>query len=252
MKALITGATSGIGEALAYLLSAQGYALTLTGRDAKRLEQLAQKVRVEHSLVADLQNPIQRGQLIALIRTVPFDLIVNNAGFGIYGDALSIDVKDQLAILEVNAATPLELTLEAVRAWSVLGKQGVVMNISSVAGEHPCPGMSVYGASKAFLTHVSNALNTELAPFGISVLASCPGMVSTQFAQRAAKKTIIEKTGPSMTPQFAAQQIWRQIQKREEKRIFNWPYRLGSWLATYCLPRAWVQKIIWNRIKQRI
>jgi len=250
MRALLTGATSGIGEALAYLLSSKGVALTLTGRDPNRLEQIAQKVKAE-SLAVDLKDPKQRGELVHLLRTKPFDLLINNAGFGLYGDPLSIEVEDQLAIVEVDATAPLELTLAAVRTWAALGKRGVVMNVSSVAGEHPCPGMSVYGASKAFLTSLSNALNMELSSLGIAVLVSCPGMVETNFASRAAKKEIREKGGARMTPQYVAEQIWEQIQKREEKRIVNWQYRIGSILAKY-LPRSLVQKMIWNRIKQRI
>lgn len=251
-SALITGASSGIGEALARLLAGKGYTLIVTGRNKQRLEKIAQEVQAHKSIVADLQNPSQRQEIVTLIREQLPDLIVNNAGFGIYGDALSIPVKDQLSILEVNAAVPLEFTLEAVRAWALAGKKGVVMNISSVAGEHPCPGMSVYGASKSFLTHVSCALNSELNIKGIYVLASCPGMTATDFVNRAAKKPIHLKQGPVMTATYAADQIWRQIEERQEKHIFNWQYRLGSMFATRFMSRSWVKKIIWNRIKQRL
>lgn len=251
-RALITGASSGIGEALAFLLASKGYVLILAGRQQQRLEEIGRAVKAEKIVVADLQDRQQRQELVSLIHQQLPDLVVNNAGFGIYGDAFSIAVSDQLAILEVNAAAPLELTLEAVRAWAEAGKAGIVMNVSSVAGEQPCPGMSVYGASKAFLTHVSSALNTEVNSKGIHVLACCPGMVATEFADRAAKKHVNIKGGPVMSPTYAAQQIWRQIKKRQEKHIFNWQYRLGSWLAAYFAPRSWVKKIIWNRIKQRL
>ena len=250
--ALITGASSGIGEALARLLSSKGYALILTGRNPQRLEKIAQEVKAKKSVMADLLNPLQRKEIVTIIREQLPDLLVNNAGFGLYGDALSIPVSDQLSILEVNAAAPLELTLEAVRAWASIEKKGIVMNISSTAGEHPCPGMSVYGASKAFLTHVSNGLNTELNSKGIFVLVSCPGMVATNFASNAAKKKLAQEKGLVMSPTFAAEQIWKQIEKRQEKHIFNWQYRLGSLFATYFMPRSWVKKIIWNRIKQRL
>ena len=250
--ALITGASSGIGEVLARLLAAKGYALILTARNLQRLEKIAHEVQAQKWIVADLQNSLQRQELVTLIREELPDLVVNNAGFGIYGDALSIPVHDQLSILEVNAAVPLELTLEAVRAWALAGKKGIVMNISSVAGEHPCPGMSVYGASKSFLTQVSCALNSEMNPKGIYVLASCPGMTATDFANRAAGKPIPFKQGPIMTAHYAAEQIWKQIEKRQEKHIFNWQYRLGSMFATRFMSRSWVKKNIWNRIKQRL
>jgi uncharacterized protein len=251
-RALITGASSGIGEALARLLAHKGIALILSGRNQKRLEEVAQIVKAEKIIVADLQNTEQRQELVAIIRNTTPDLVVNNAGFGVYGDVLSIPVAEQLAILEVNGAAPLELTLEAARALIHKGKKGVVMNVSSVAGEHPCPGMSVYGGAKSFLTQVSQALNTELSSKGVEILVSCPGMVATDFANRAAKRAIEITKGPILTPQFAAEQIWWQIQKRKEKHIFNWQYSLGSWCATYLAPSSLIRKIIWKRIKQRI
>jgi short-subunit dehydrogenase len=250
--ALITGASSGIGEALARQLASKGYALIVTGRNRERLEAIAQEVKAKKSIVADLKEPDHRQQLVAIIRKELPDLVVNNAGFGIYGDAFTISIKDQLSMVDVNAAVPLEFTLEAVRAWSAAGKRGIVMNVSSTAGDYPCPGMSVYGASKSFLTQVSRALNTEVNPQGIYVLASCPGMTNTNFASHAAGKHIRIHERAVMTAAFAAEQIWRQIEKRQEKHIFNWQYRLASFFAYHFIPCSWVKKIIWNQIKNRL
>jgi uncharacterized protein len=249
--ALITGATSGIGEAFAHLLAAERISLILSGRNRARLEKIKESLHAEQILVADLQDKQQREELVRLIYEKAPDLVVNNAGFGIYGDALSISVAEQLTILEVNAAAALELTLEAARTLIQANKRGVIMNISSVAGEYPCPGMSVYGAAKSFLTHVSQALNTELSSKGVSVLVSCPGMVATDFANRAAKKQIALSEGPILTPQFAAEQIWKQIKKGKEKTIFNWQYRVGSLLATF-VPESIIKNVIWKRIKKRL
>lgn len=251
-RALITGASSGIGEALVHLLAAKGIPLILSGRNIPRLEALARLVNAEQIIPVDLEKREDRQQLITLIRTKVPDLVVNNAGFGIYGDALSIPVPEQLALLEVNGMAPLELTLEAARSLISAGKKGVVMNISSVAGEHPCPGMSVYGAAKAFMTNISQALNTELSAKGVHILVSCPGMVATDFANRAAKKKIKIIEGPILTADYAAEQIWRQIEKRKEKHIFNWQYRLGSWIATYLVPTSYVKKFLWKKTKKRI
>jgi len=250
-RALITGASSGIGEALARLLSNQGIKLILSGRNKTRLEEIGDEVKAEKIVVADLLNRDQRKELIRVIRAYIPDLVINNAGYGIYGDALSISVEEQLGILEVNGEAPLELTLEAIRALVGAEKRGVIMNVSSVAGEHPCPGMSVYGAAKSFLTHVSQALNTELSSKGVNILVSCPGMVATDFANRAAKRAIkIDRK--ILTPQFAAEQIWKQITKRKEKHIFNWQYRLGSYVATHLIPVSLIKKMIWKQIKQRV
>jgi short-subunit dehydrogenase len=251
-KALITGSTSGIGEALVRLLAQKRIKLLLTGRNQKKLEQLRQEIPVEEVWTCDLQNRQDRKGLIEKIQKYLPDLLINNAGFGIYGDVLSISVEEQLSILEVNAMAALELTLETARAWIQAGKKGCIMNISSVAGEYPCPGMSVYGASKAFLTNVSQSLHTELSSHGISILVSCPGMVATDFASRAAKKPISSSSGPVLTPTFAAQEIWKQIEQGKKKHIFDWHYRLASLAAKYFAPTSVTSKIIWNRIKQRI
>lgn len=195
-RALITGATSGIGEALAHLLAQKGYALILTGRNIEKLHTVAKELQAEEAIAADLQKREERHKLVALIRSKMPELVINNAGFGLYGDLMSLSVEEQLSILEVNATAALELTLEAARALIQAGKRGVILNVSSVAGEYPCPGMSVYGATKAFLTSFSEALHTEAAPKGVSVLVSCPGMVKSDFAARASKKAIKPAEGP--------------------------------------------------------
>jgi short-subunit dehydrogenase len=251
-RALITGASSGIGEALARLLAHKGFSLLLTGRNQKKLEALSSELHTEEVFFVDLNDADARKKIVSLIYEKTPELVVNNAGFGLYGDVMSLSVEEQLAILEVNAAAALELTLEAARALIKANKKGVILNVSSVAGEFPCPGMSVYGASKAFLTSLSRALNTELSSQGIAVLVSCPGMVATDFANRAAKKAVHTKGSPVLTPQFAAEQIWRQIEKKEEMHIFNWQYRLASWFVKYFALTSLVKKIIWNQIKKRI
>jgi uncharacterized protein len=251
-RALITGATSGIGEALAHLLSKKGIQVILSGRNQEKLKNLGRELQAEAIIVADLKVKEERQRLIDVIREKKPDLVINNAGFGLYGAAHEFPVEDQLSILEVNGMASLELTLEAVRSLVGAQKKGLILNISSVAGEFPCPGMSVYGGTKAFLTSVSQALNTELSLKGIHVLVSCPGMIATDFANRAAKKNIKISGGPVLSAPSAAQHIWKQIQKRKEKDIFNWVYRLGCLFARYLAPTSLIKLIIWNRIKKRV
>jgi uncharacterized protein len=249
--ALITGASSGIGEALARLLAEKGYSLILTGRNATKLEVIGLATEALETIVADLQYKEGRDKVTQAIRERVPDLVINNAGMGFYGEALTLPIADQLSVLRVNAEVVLELTLEAVQALAKSGKQGIVMNVSSVAGEYPMPGMSVYSASKAFVTNVSQGLNTELSSKGIHVLVSCPGMVSTDFANRAARRQVPQEGGPVMSPSFAAEEIWKQIERKQEKHIFNWQYRLGSLVATQLLPLSWVKKAVWKQIQKR-
>lgn len=251
-RALITGASSGLGKHLAHLLASKNIPLILSARNQTRLEQVAKSVNAQETLLADLSKKVDRAKLISLIHQKKPDLVINNAGFAIYGDALSIPVQEQLDILEVNGAAALELTLEAARTLIAAKREGVIVNVSSIAGDHPCPGMSVYGGAKAFLTMSSQALNEELKEKGVHVLVSCPGMVATEFANRAAKKELTQVKGVVLQPNYAAEQIWKQICLKKEKYIFNWQYRVSSFLATHFTPVKIVKRIIWNRIKQRL
>lgn len=246
MKALITGATSGIGEALAHLLSSKGYTLILSGRNEQRLQELAKQFQATY-VTANLEDKIERSKLIETIKKELPDLLINGAGFGMYGEMLSVTLEEQMAILEVNATAPIALTLEAARALVAADKKGVILNIASVAGEFYSPGLGLYGPAKACLINFSRTLNFELAPRGIHVLVSCPGKVATHFADRAAGKHV-ELHGMVMTPQFAAKQIWKQIKKRQEKRTFNGFYRLSALLA----PASIVKKMIFKEITKRL
>jgi uncharacterized protein len=241
-SALISGASSGIGESLAYLLASKGINLILHGRNKQKLENIAQelqkKVQVE-IVIADLAQPSGRQIIIDKIKQSLPDLVINNAGFGLLGEALAYETQQQLEILEVDGKAVLELTLETAKALSSKGKKGIIVNVSSAAGEVAvAPGFAVYAASKALVNHFSQSLDAEFQSLGIRVLASCPGRVKTHFFQRAGQnKPSFEAM--MMTSQFAAEQIWQQIQKAKGLYIFDWKTRLLVYLSK-CLPKKWV------------
>lgn len=249
--ALITGATSGIGEALAHLLASKNIKLILSGRNLERLQKLAEETGAESLVVADLRTEEGVHKILEAVKTHLPDLLINNAGFGLYGEALSHPLEEEIAIAKVDALAPLTLTLETARLWIQNQKKGVILNVSSVAGEHPGPGMSIYAASKSFLSSFSSSLHDELKEKGVDILVSCPGMVTTNFAKRAAGKEV-KVSGPVMSAEFAARQIWWQIEKRKEKHIFDWRYRWGTYLAKFLLPCSVVKRMIWKRIQERL
>lgn len=250
-KALITGASSGIGEALCIRLAEEGIALIITGRDRARLEALADllksKVSVE-IIEADLANQEQRNKLLEKIHKDCPDLIVNNAGFGLYGETLTYETQEQANIIEVNAKALLELTLEGARTMVSRNKKGVVLNISSAADRIVIPGMAVYAASKAFATQLSLALHYEMKPYGVSVLVACPGMVDTNFRHRASKGQAPTKDRFSMNATWVANRLWQQIVRREIRVVFDWKTRLGHLFATL-IPNSWVAAILYSQIK---
>ncbi len=247
--ALVTGATSGIGEAFARLLSSKGVALILTGRNGEVLKTLSEELKAE-SVIADLNQPEGQKVIVAKILERKPDLVVNNAGLGFYGEAFQGPISEQLEVLNVNAGAVLQLTLEAIKMWISDQQKGIVLNVSSAAGFVPFPLFATYAATKAFVNQLSLSLDYETRPHGVRVLASCPGRVATAFSHRAAKKSQGSsfKSTKSMTVEYAAEQLWLQIEKGETIRIFSGWYRFLIFLTKYVLPTNVVAEMMRKQI----
>lgn len=252
--ALVTGASSGIGEALCFRLAQEGLKLIISGRDQDRLTQLSEKLPqgcVLKIISADLQLPEGREAVIAAIHNYVPDLVVNNAGFGLYGEAIEHATEDQVAILEVNGKAVLELTLEAARTLRAKQQQGVILNVSSVAAMMIFPTSAVYSAAKAFVTSFSQSFDLEMEPYGIRILSSNPGMVATNFSKRAGGESGSGFTPLIMDAPAVADEMWRQIQTLDPFRIIDWKYRLLNLLTSF-LPKRWVAKELQKNIKKRL
>src|ERR1700690_3340528 len=190
---VISGASAGIGVALARVFARNGHELTLVARREDRLWALADEIAATGArkplvIVADLQrNDAARviGEALAAQGTEP-QYVVNNAGFGLIGAAASLDRDEQLAMIDVNMRALTELSLAFVD--SLARRRGGVLNVGSGAGYRPGPGMAVYYASKAYVLSFSEALHSELKSRGVRVTVLCPGPVPTEFAARAGLK----------------------------------------------------------------
>lgn len=252
--ALVTGATSGIGEAVARLLADKKIPLIISGRQKERLDQIAAELRKSvpvEAFVADLEIPNERERLLNVIREKAPDLVINNAGISYYGDVIQHSNQQSVDIVRVNVEAALDVAIEAGRALVDAKRQGVILNVSSVASQIVCPGMAVYGASKAFLTTFSEAFDWELRSFGVRVLASCPGIVETRFRERSGGKYYEGEKAVIMSAEFAAEQIWWQIVKRRSVYIFDWKYRLITFLTRHFIPQSLVAKIMKNSMDAR-
>lgn len=190
-RALVTGASSGIGKAFANLLGRQGTDLILVARDRARLTALAEDLTAAHSinvevLVADLSDRAQLVPVIDRLRSVdsPVDLLINNAGFGFTGDFIDLDPDVETSVIDVNVSAMHRLAHAAGTAMSQRRRGGII-NVSSVAGYGPSPKSATYAATKAFVTSFSEALHMELGPLGVVVSCLCPGLTRTEFQQRA-------------------------------------------------------------------
>jgi uncharacterized protein len=186
--ALVTGASSGIGQAFAELLAAKGYSLILVARRAHRLEALARTLRDRDHvdadvIVADLADPLASEQIAASVRShgQRVDFLVNNAGYGVPGSFTHVAWADHQRFIQVMVTAVCDLTHRLVPAMQERG-WGRVVNVASVAGMVPSPaGHTLYGASKAFVIRFSEALAAENRAHGVHVTALCPGFTFSEF-----------------------------------------------------------------------
>ena len=189
--ALITGASSGIGEEMARQLAAVGCNLILVARRTERLDSLARElVSVTVDVItADLSDPQAAEAVYAQTQAAgrQVDILINNAGFGFQKPLLSLPVADQLGMIDVNVRSLLVLTQRFAAPMAQRG-QGWVLNVSSVSSWFPIPGMATYAASKACVLHLSRALHEELKPAGIVVTALSPGGTRTEFSSIARER----------------------------------------------------------------
>lgn len=190
--ALITGPTSGIGNAFARRLSADGWDLVLVARDSARLERVATDLRAAHGIAvevlpADLALAAARNQVADRLASDqrPIDLLVNNAGFAPVDGLLVADLAAEEEVLAVLVRAVLQLSHASARVMSMRGHGGII-NVSSVAGYLP---RGTYGAAKAWVTNFSASLAAEVHGAGVRVVVTCPGFTRTEFHARGGFET---------------------------------------------------------------
>ena len=204
--AVITGASSGIGEEFARQLASRGYDVVLVARRIDRLNTLAGKLREVHqvecvAVEADLANPEERDRLCDALEADKgrMEILVNNAGFGTHGFFHETDLQRELEMINVNCAAPVHLTKRFL-PWMLERKKGYVLNVASLSAFTPGPVMAMYFATKAFLLSFSEALWEECRDTGVNVLALCPGPVKTEFQGSAGISPKARSSGTAPLP----------------------------------------------------
>ena len=187
---LITGASAGIGTELARVFASNGHRLALVARRGDRLTALAAEIVAAGGtapilIPCDLAQPDAGDTIAAALAAarVEVEFVVNNAGFGLFGNAIELDRAEQLGIIAVNISALTDLSLRF--SDQLIRNRGGILNVASVAGFLPGPGMAVYYASKAYVLSFTEALRAELGPRGVRVTVLCPGPVPSEFQTRA-------------------------------------------------------------------
>jgi short-subunit dehydrogenase len=250
--ALVTGATSGIGESFTRLLAENNYNIVLVARDMPRLQERAQQLQAKfdvqtHIIQADLATDSGCNAVEQYIANNHIDVLINNAGFGI-NKAFTVSQLDaEQQLLDVLVRTPMRLMHVALPLMKQRNK-GVIINVSSVAS---FIAGGTYSASKSYLTVLSESLHTELAGTNVRISALCPGFTRTEFHQRGRMSM---KGLPSflwLDSDELVAKAWSDALKGEAISIPGWQYRLLV-IVIKKLPRSIVRKVGMNvRKKQR-
>jgi short-subunit dehydrogenase len=189
--ALVTGASSGIGAAIAEELASRGQNLTLAARREELLSQLATELHDRHGVRAgvvacNLADASERDRLAAQVTELGLEVevLVNNAGFGYAGDFIDADGARQVEMVKLNCEAIVDLTARYLPEMVRRGR-GAILNVASTGGFQPMPKSATYGATKAFVLSHSEALHHELRGTGVSLTAVCPGPVRTEFVEAA-------------------------------------------------------------------
>ncbi|MDO8362521.1 MAG: SDR family oxidoreductase [Actinomycetota bacterium] len=181
-SALVTGASSGIGEAMVELLGAAAIPTVVVARRRERLQELAERFPTVEVLAADLTTAKGLAAVVARVgdEARPIDLLVNNAGFGTSGEFYTLDADRLNEEVQLNIAALTRLSWAALKVMVPRGR-GYVLNVSSVASFQPAPKLAVYAATKAYVTSLTESLHEETRGTGVHVTALCPGLTRTEF-----------------------------------------------------------------------
>jgi short-subunit dehydrogenase len=213
---LITGASAGIGTELARVFASNGHRLALVARRADRLEALAAEIAAAGGaapivIPCDLVQPDAGDRIAEALAAAGLEVeyVVNNAGFGLFGRAIQRDRSDQLDMIAVNIHALTDLSLRF--SDQLIRNRGGLLNVGSIAGFLPGPGMAVYYATKAYVLSFTEAMRAELAPHGVRVTVLCPGPVPSEFQARAGFRPGFDSVVLKVLPADVAQQAYRGL-----------------------------------------
>lgn len=252
---IITGASSGIGEAFARRLAAEGHNLFLVARSENKLKDLCDELAAKHGIsaryaAADL---IEVNSDLAIFDEteklgIEIDWLINNAGFGSMGDFAKLDLERELEMIELNVTAVVAMTHHFLGKMRERGS-GTIINVSSGASFQPIPFFATYAASKAFVTSFTEAIAEENRPFGIHILALCPGTTDTGFFEASGIKDPTKVKGVQ-TPDQVVDAALKALNRGKSKVVSGWTnYLVAS--AVNLLPNSLITRVMAKPLRKR-
>lgn len=252
---LITGASGGIGEAFARRLAAEKHDLFLVARSANKLRLLCEELAATHSITADFyaMDLAETGADERLFaetqrRGIVVNWLINNAGIGSMGDFSELDLEREIEMIRLNVLALVALTHRYLTGMRMRGS-GQIINVSSSAGFQPVPFMATYAATKAFVTSFSEAVAEENRPFGINVLALCPGSTKTGFFEAANIERAFTAKGQE-TPEQVVETALRAVRGGRSKVVSGWTNWLVATTASI-VPNRLITKAVAKGLRNR-
>ena len=252
---LITGASSGIGEAFARRLASDGHDLLLVARSEEKLRQICEELTASHKILAryvavDLteHGSDERVYLETQKLGCEVEWLINNAGIGSMGDFVKLGREKELDIVRLNILSLVALTHRFLQPMRQR-RSGTIINVSSAAGFQPIPFFATYAASKAFVTSFTEAIAEENAPFGIRILALCPGSTQTNFFNAAEIDRPIQVKG-QQTPEQVVETALSALKSGRRKVVSGWANYLGALAGAYA-PNAVATRLMGRVLRQK-
>jgi len=247
--AIVTGASCGIGYELAKILARDGKDIVVIARSRDQLEELKRDIENKHGtkvkvLVKDLADPKAPPEIFSELEKekIYVDVLVNNAGFGVYGMFLETDLREELDMIQVNAASLVHLTKLFLKGM-VEDKSGYILNAASLCAFLPTPMEAVYCSTKAFVLHFSEALANELQGTGVKVTCLCVGLARTGFQKRAHMENCKVANRKMMDAATVAEAGYKALKRGKLIEIPGLVYKFAPWFARFA-PRNVVTKVV--------
>lgn len=252
---LITGASSGIGEEFARRLAAAGRDLVLVARTEEKLRELCDELMLEHKITAhyiaeDLAAAGSDKRIFDETEkhSMQVDWLINNAGIGSGGDFAMLDPENEIRLIDLNVRALVGLTNRYLRQMRERGS-GTIINVSSTAAFQPMPFRATYAATKAFVSSFTEAIAEENRPFGIRIMALCPGSTATNFFAAAGSEPTM-KAGGQQTAEQVVETALNAIKGGRVKVISGWKNHIGAFAGAY-LPNPIMTRIVSRVLRQR-